>query len=63
MSAQTRLHCPNSIRLIVPAINRETIEAGRRLDALETLIFSEPDPDIRSVYVRHFNDLWDEIAG
>lgn len=62
MSAQLRIRLP-AIRLSVPAVNNKTIEAGRRLDALETLIFSEPDPDVRIAYIHHFNEIWEELTG
>jgi len=46
----------------VPLIDTAHIEMGRRLDALETLIRNEPDPRIRTIYVRRFHDLWETIT-
>lgn len=63
MGGQVRIRCRNAIRLIVPAISAESSDAARRLDALETLIFNEPDPEIRIAYVRRFNEIWEDIAG
>ncbi len=56
--------CPDgSVRLIVPRLDTLGLEASRRLDALETLIFDEPDPNIRKLFVRRFNEIWEELTG
>ena len=57
-----RIRCSNALRLSVPAVNPKTREIAERLDALEILIFREPDPKTRSAYVRRFNALWEEIT-
>ena len=65
MGAAIRMRCATGRppRLTIPCIDAAHIEAGRRLDALEILIWNEPDPHIRMIYVRRFNDLWETMTG
>jgi hypothetical protein len=52
-----------ALRISVPGYDRDNIKAGHRLDALETLISNEPDPQTRSIYVRRFHEIWENITG
>ncbi len=65
MGAAIRLRCCADcpVRLTVPRLDASGLEASRRLDALETLIFDEPDPKIRRLFVRRFNEVWEELTG
>lgn len=65
MSSAVRLRYPpdNAIRLSVPWINRKNTDASRRLDALELLISNEPDPATRTIYVRRFHEIWEQLVG
>lgn len=51
------------MRLSVPTIDHRTVDACRRLDALEVLICDEPDPRIRALYVRRFHEIWERMTG
>lgn len=65
MSSVVRLRYPpdKSIRLSVPSIDRKNADASRRLDALELLISNEPDPVTRTIYVRRFHEIWEQLVG
>ena len=64
MGAAIRLKCCTDcpIRFTVPNIDATGLEASRRLDALETLTFNEPDPKIHKLFVRRFNEIWEELT-
>lgn len=65
MSSVVRLRYPpdTAIRLSVPMIDRNSADASRRLDALELLISNEPDPATRTIYVRRFHEIWEQLVG
>ncbi|MCR9139364.1 MAG: hypothetical protein NXI27_25415 [Alphaproteobacteria bacterium] len=65
MSSVVRLRYPptNPVHLSVPSINSANADACRRLDALELLISNEPDPVTRTLYVRRFHEIWEQVVG